>query len=203
MRTNESEASSSGPSYKPEQILEGAMQVFLRHGYAATSMDRVAAEAGVSKHTIYNHFQGKEGLFIALFERLILRHFHVEFGCDLPLAESPENVLHRLAEILLARMDDPNYIAFIRLLIAESGRFPELAQLYIREVVCKGNEILGRYLQAHPELKLPDPEITARIFFGSLVAHILSQEVLHGKDLMSISKQRLVKDLIGLILNKN
>jgi AcrR family transcriptional regulator len=39
-------------SEKREQILQGAMQVFLKHGYAGTSMDRVAAIAGVSKQTI-------------------------------------------------------------------------------------------------------------------------------------------------------
>ncbi|HEY9648836.1 MAG TPA: TetR/AcrR family transcriptional regulator [Chroococcidiopsis sp.] len=192
----------SEPSCKPEQILQGAMQIFLQHGYAATSMDRVAAEAGVSKHTIYNHFQNKEGLFVALFERLVLRQFHLEFGCELPASESPERVLRRLAEVVLGLMDDPEYIAFIRLLFAESGRFPELAHLYVREIVNKGDQVLSCYLLLHPELNLPDPEMTARIFFGTLIAHILSQEVLQGKQLMAIANERLVDSLIRLILNQ-
>jgi AcrR family transcriptional regulator len=186
---------------KPEQILQGAMQVFLQYGYAETSMDRVAAQAGVSKHTIYNYFEGKEALFVALFERLTLSHFQMEFGCELPASDPPAQVLRRLAEIFLARMDDPEYIAFVRLLFAESGRFPELAQLYLKEICHKGDECIGAYLKEHPDLNLPDPETTARIFTGALVSFILSQGVLHGHQLQAFSKEAFVTDLIGMALS--
>ncbi|MBD2462887.1 TetR/AcrR family transcriptional regulator [Oscillatoria sp. FACHB-1407] len=198
---------------KPEQILKGAMQVFLHHGYAETSMDRIAIEAGVSKHTIYSHFQNKEGLFIALFERLVLRHFQMEFEestpdsvhddsceCELPITEPPDITLRRIAQIFLARMDDPEYIAFVRLLFAESGRFPELAQLYMREVVQKGDIVLSHYFKSHPAIHLPDPDIAARIFSGSLIAFILSQEVLHGKEFFAISRDRMIDGLIATLL---
>jgi AcrR family transcriptional regulator len=191
---------SSFSSSKPEQILQGAVRIFLKHGYAATSMDRVASESGVSKHTIYNHFQNKEGLFTALIERLVLRKFRVEFGCELPIEEPPQRVLRRFAEVFLSLMDNPDYIAFIRLVIAESGRFPELANLYTREVIQKGTGVLTTYLTAHPELNLPDPEITARIFCGALIAHILSQEVFYGKESAPIDGDRLIDNLINLIL---
>ncbi|MBE9178957.1 TetR/AcrR family transcriptional regulator [Oculatella sp. LEGE 06141] len=190
----------SETSCKPEQILQGAFQVFLQYGYAETSMDRVAAQAGVSKHTIYNHFQGKEGLFVALIERLVMRHFQVEFGCALPEAEMPERVLRRLAEILLARMDDAEYIAFVRLMIAESDRFPELAQLYVRQVIQCGTAVLSAYFKACPVLTVPDPEITCHVFFGSLISFILSQEVLHGKHIMPLEKERLIHYLVNLVL---
>lgn len=189
-------------AYKPEQILKGAMQVFLQYGYAGTSMDRVAAEAGVSKHTIYNHFQGKQGLFVALIERLVLRNFHNEFGCELPPAE-PTQVLQRFARLILAQMDNPEYIAFMRLLFAESGRFPELAKLYYQEVIRTGHEVLSQYFENHPDLHLADPEMAARIFIGSLIAHVFSQEVLHGKSIESISKDRLIDTLIDLILSQS
>lgn len=186
---------------KPEQILQGAMQVFLQHGYAGTSMDRVAGKAGVSKHTIYSHFQSKHGLFTALIERLVIRHFQVEFGCELPLSEPPDRVLRRLAQIVLGRMDDPEYIAFIRLMIAESGKRPDLAQLYMQEVVQCGNQILSDYLRSRPHL--PDPEMISHIFFGSLISFILSQEVLHGKQTMPMPKERLIESLVDLILSRS
>jgi AcrR family transcriptional regulator len=185
---------------KPEQILQGAMQVFLQYGYAGTSMDRVATQANVSKHTIYHHFQSKQGLFTALIERLVIRHFQVEFGCELPLTEPPADVLRRLAKIVLGRMDDPEYIAFVRLMIAESGKRPDLAQLYFQEVVQCGNQVLRDYLRSHPDLDLPDPEMTTQIFFGSLITFILSQEVLHGKQIMPIPRERLINSLVDLIL---
>lgn len=187
---------------KQEQILEGAMQVFLDQGYANTSMDRVAAAAGVSKQTIYSHFQDKEGLFTALIERVTLRRLRQEFPLQ-TCQGKPEIVLRQLAESFLEKMDDAEYIAFLRLVIAESGRFPELAQLFTQTVIQYGYQSLSRYLAAQPELKIPDPEATARIFMGSLVAFILAQEIMHGKQTMPMAKQRLIDSLLGHILPKH
>lgn len=196
-----SSPSDPATSTKAEQILAGAMAVFLSSGYAGTSMDRVAAQAGVSKHTIYSHFTDKEGLFNALIERLVLRRFHIEFGCELPLDAPPEQVLRRLALILLKLREDPEYIAFFRLLVAESGRFPELAQLYYQKVIQEGNRVLSTYFQAQPTLDLDQTTVRSHIFLGSLVCHILGQEVLHGKHLMPLADSEVIDCLIKLVLS--
>lgn len=186
---------------KREQILQGAMRIFLHHGYATTSMDRIAAEAGVSKQTIYSHFQDKEGLFRALIERVTIRRLQAEYQSESELFQGePVVVLSKLANSILHRMDDPEYIAFIRLVIAESGRFPELAQLYSNTVVQYGYHNLSAYFQSHPELNIPDPEATTRIFMGTIVAFMLSQEILQGKHTMPMEKERLIKSLIRCIL---
>lgn len=183
---------------KREQILQGAMQVFLEQGYAKTSMDRVAAAAGVSKQTIYSHFQDKERLFVALIERVTIRSFLCEF--QNPFQGEPEIVLRRIAEKFLAKMDDQEYLAFFRLVIAESARFPELAQLYTRTVVQFGFQNLSDYFKAHPELNIADTEATARIFLGALVAFVLAQGVLYGQQTMPMEKARLIDTLINCVL---
>ncbi len=193
------ESYSISSNAKQEQILQGAMQVFLQQGYAGTSMDRVAAAAGVSKQTIYSHFQDKEGLFVALIERVTIRRFQIVFGPE-PLQGEPTLLLSRLAQVFLDKMVDQEYISLLRVIIAESGRFPELAQLYGRTVIQRGRGILGHYFASHPELNIPDPEATAQIFFGSLVSFVLSQEVLHGKHTMPLEKERLINSLVNLIL---
>ncbi|MFB2838259.1 TetR/AcrR family transcriptional regulator [Floridanema evergladense] len=188
---------------KREQILQGAMRIFLHHGYAATSMDRVAAEAGVSKQTIYSHFQDKEGLFRALIDRVTIRRLRAEYQTESELFQGePVTVLIRLANTILQRMEDPEYIALIRLVIAESGRFPELAELYSNTVVQYGYRNLSAYFQSHPELNISDPEATTRIFIGTIVGFILSQEVLQGKHTMPMEKERLIKSLIRCILGE-
>ena len=53
-------------SLKKQQILDGARQVFLLNGYAGASMDEIAIQAGVSKGTLYNHFDSKDDLFRSL-----------------------------------------------------------------------------------------------------------------------------------------
>ena len=196
------EPSPVGPTnHKREQILRGAMQVFLEQGYANTSMDQVAATAGVSKQTIYSHFRDKEGLFTALMERVTIRRLHLENQLDL-WQKPPAIALRQLAETLLNRMDDPEYIAFLRLVIAESARFPELAQLYTRTVIHYGYSTLSTYFEAHPELNIADPEATARIFLGSLVSCILAQELLQGKHTIPISRERMINSLLDCMLNR-
>lgn len=184
---------------KREQILHGAMQVFLEHGYARTSMDRVAKVAKVSKNTIYNHFQDKEGLFTALIEQITTNRFQIVFG-SVPLQGKPTVVLRQIAEKLLTTiLPDREYISFLRLLIGESERFPQLARLFVSNLPKKVLSILSQYLRSHPELNLPNPEVTARIFMSSLMGYVITQEILQGKEIIPLSQQDLIENLIVLI----
>ncbi|GAB4533729.1 MAG: hypothetical protein Tsb0014_19430 [Pleurocapsa sp.] len=188
---------------KREQILQGAMQVFLQQGYAGTSMDRVAEAAGVSKNTIYNHFRDKEGLFTALIEHITSDRFQIVFG-KVPLEGKPEIVLRQIAEKLLSTiLPDKEYISFLRLLIGESERFPQLAQLFVSNLPQKVLSLLSEYFRSHPEINLPNPEATARIFMGSLMGYVLTQEILQGKEIIPLSQADLIDNLIILITDRN
>jgi AcrR family transcriptional regulator len=185
---------------KADQILQGAMQEFLAHGYAATSMDRVAAAAGVSKATVYSHFQDKEGLFTVLIQRMAQKKFSVIYGSQ-SLEGDPHCVLRQLATNALEQcMGDPEHLAFIRLIIAESGRFPELAKIFVRNLTKPGIETLQQYLAAHPELNIPDPEATARVLIGACVYFCMTQLMLHGEDIIPLGCDRLIDSLMHLLL---
>lgn len=182
---------------KSEQILQGAMQEFLTHGYAGTSMDKVAKTGGVSKATVYSYFQDKEGLFAALIQRLATEKL-VYF----PVPETePAIALRFIATTLLDQASqEPQFLTLVRLVIAESGRFPQLAQTFVRNLAKPGIERLTQYLASHPELKLSDPEATARIFIGSLVYFQLTQDMMHGQEIIPMERDRLIDDLLHLIL---
>lgn len=184
---------------KAEIILTGAMQEFLTHGYAATSMDRVATAAGVSKATVYSHFQDKEGLFTALIGQMAEKNFSAILG-PYPLEGEPAKVLRQLTTTALDLMlGDPEHLAFIRLIIGESGRFPELAQTFVRSIDKPGLKVLTQYLATCPDLKLSDPEAAARVVVGAIVHFIIIQEMLHGRDILPMERDRLVNTLIELI----
>jgi AcrR family transcriptional regulator len=194
------EACSTAVTPKQEQILQGAMRVFLKAGYAGTSMDRVSAEAGVSKQTIYSHFQDKEGLFKALMERVTIANFRSVFSAK-EFKDEPAVFLRQLAETFFTKVaDNPDYIPLLRLIVSESERFPELAKLYTQTVIQQGRKLLVKYFAAHPELVIADPEAIAQIFFGSLVSHTIVQEMLYGKELMPLSRDRLIDSLMSLVL---
>jgi TetR/AcrR family transcriptional regulator, mexJK operon transcriptional repressor len=109
-----------------EQILHVATGLFLEQGYGSTSIESVAALAGVSKRTFYDRFEDKAGLFAAVVHRII---DNIRPPANVPLlagADLPE-ILRRLAGLILAAALSPQAIALHRLVTGESGRFPELA----------------------------------------------------------------------------
>lgn len=192
---------SSAPVYTPKQvaILDGAVRVFLRSGYGGTSMDRVAAEAGVSKQTIYSHFQDKDGLFTAMMEHMTIRRFDGLFDAA-HLPGEPADLMRQFAATFLHKLVDRDYIALLRLMIAESERFPELAKLYGRTVIQQGRTLVSTYFRAHPELGFADPEAIAHIFVGSMVSYVIAQEIFYGNELMPLSRDRLIDSLLALLL---
>lgn len=189
---------------KRDQIIQGAVKVFLKHGYEGTSMNRVAEEAGVIKQTIYSHFNDKEGLFVAIIESLTLKHFEDQFGYGIENFDNsldPKLVLRMLANAFLNRQKDKQYIALFRTVIGESNRFPELTQLYTRTVIQRGITVLTVYFDQHPELKFKDTQAMARIFAGAIVNNIVLSEILYGNEIMPFEAERLVDQLIDLVLS--
>ncbi len=193
-------ASAVSAQQKQAQILQGALKIFLQQGYEGTSMDRVAAAAGVSKITIYKHFQDKEGLFTAMIERVTAQRFEVVFG-TLSLEESPGVVLRQVATRLLEMMAvDHEYIAFLRLIIGESGRFPSLAQLFIQALPQKVWTLLSQYFAAHPELNLSNPDAAARIFMGALISYVMTQKLLHGHEIAPMNADVFIASLVDIVV---
>jgi len=185
-------------SGKREKILEGALRVFLAQGYSA-SMDTIAAEAGVAKQTVYSHFKDKNSLFAALIDRL-LDHFVSAGLTPELLALDARSFIRKIAQITLSRMDDWEYVSLLRLIIGESGRFPELSELYVSHMVKPGIEKLASYLRANDQMRFSDPEATARIIHGALINFVILQEVMHGKHAMPMSRERLINSIVDMVI---
>jgi TetR/AcrR family transcriptional regulator, mexJK operon transcriptional repressor len=110
-----------------ERILAAAAALFLAEGYGSTTIEAVAARAGVSKRTLYDRFDDKSVLFAAVVHRIIEE---IRPPPEVPLlagATLPD-VLRRLAGLILRAALSPQAIALHRLVHAESARFPELVR---------------------------------------------------------------------------
>jgi AcrR family transcriptional regulator len=204
-RPNLASAHSNPPNKKIAAILQGAMQEFLTHGFAATTMDNITAAAGVSKATVYNYFQDKEALFIALIQHLIQQQGKIVNLLDPMLFQGePTEIIEKIANIFLDRFsksigDTPELLDLLRLAIAESGRFPHLAQHLILSEDKQFVDSFTQYLQAHPELGLVDAGATARIFLGALIHFMMVEYIFQAKEILPMERQRLVNCLVGLI----
>lgn len=189
---------------KAEAILEGAMQEFITCGYAAASMDRIAVAAKVSKPTLYSYFRDKAGLFTALIQQITQgsrqsKLIERERRLQLPLRDS----LKQIATISLNQISGKQPIfTLIRLIVGESGRFPALAQTFVRNGEKPMLEELSYLFAHHPDLKAANPDILARCFHGSIVYYIIVQEILHGEEILPLERDRFIDGLIDLIVGQ-
>jgi AcrR family transcriptional regulator len=107
-----------------QHIVDTAARHFIRQGYAATSIEQIAAAAGSGKQTIYRRFISKESLFIEVISRQGQRLTEMAKAAHATGA-SPLDSLRGIARLMLDFMLDPEMIGLHRVLIAEASRFPD------------------------------------------------------------------------------
>ena len=181
--------------HRQEEILKAAFDVFAANGFEAARIDDVARQAGVAKGTIYLYFPDKEHLFRAVVRSLLPRRFDAVAGAFQGTAE-------QLLRELLSRMysqvvKNEKVRSIVRLLIAEGGRFPQLAEIYHREIIAPGMKAVR---QAVPQgIASGEFRKTAAVEFPQLLAApailAIAWRLLHGErhrlDLDAYSKAHL------------
>jgi TetR/AcrR family transcriptional repressor of mexJK operon len=159
---------------KRRAIIDTATMLFLRDGYRSTSMDQIAAEAAVSKQTVYKQFRDKEQLFreivlgvTASSEAIIadmtsaLRTSEIDSIADL------RTVLTDLACRYIDGVLRPNVLSLRRLIIAEAERFPDLARTYFEQAPARAIDIIADALLSYEKrglLELGDARLAASHF---------------------------------------
>ncbi len=130
-----------------EAILKVASEVFFEEGYAAASMSTIASRLGGSKGTLYNYFKSKEELFAAYVEDSCGLIAEDAFSHGLQDDRPVEEVLQQLGEKLLAHIYSDWSVNNFRVIVTESKRAPELAQVFYRAGPAVGRERLGAYFE--------------------------------------------------------
>jgi AcrR family transcriptional regulator len=172
---------------RPAEIINAAMDVFVEHGFAGAKLTDVAKRAGVAKGTLYLYFETKSS---AAFNGSI--------------ADLVPVLLKRAA----GRMGDGRVPGIVRMVLAESRAFPDLARIWHDEVVAR---ILGRLTelvsaaQDRGEVRAGDPGLFAISIVGPMVLGVLFQEVfgsdsLHAPNLDMLATQHAETVLNGLLL---
>jgi len=119
-----------GHNPKRAAIVRAATELFLDAGYAATSMDAIAACAEVSKRTVYSRFDSKESLFAAVMNDLCER---LVGPC--PLGDDwhgpPEEVMPQIGHWVMTLSTAPEAIAVYRVVVGEAVRTPGLGRIFM------------------------------------------------------------------------
>ncbi|WP_122318693.1 TetR/AcrR family transcriptional regulator [Pseudomonas cichorii] len=153
---------------KRKAILEAAKDLFVRHGYANTSMDSIASEAGVSKLTVYSHFTDKETLFsaavVARCEEQMPALF-VPLSGDLPV----ETVLLNIARAFQKLINSPESLELHRLMVALGTQDPKLSMIFFeagpQRILDEMERLLARIDKAG-SLRIDSPATAAEHFLN-------------------------------------
>ncbi|MFK3669193.1 TetR/AcrR family transcriptional regulator [Leifsonia aquatica] len=159
---------------KTAEILTAARELFLRDGFAGTTIEAIAASAGVSKATVYSNFADKDALFVELLEVVtaeaggILRSATAGLEGGGPLRDR----FLAVAGVLVRGVLRPEVVSLRRLAISQAVRFPEAAAAYWRAGPAATIELLAdrfRTLADEGALAAPDPARAATQFAYALV----------------------------------
>ena len=175
---------------KREQIIEAAQALFLRDGYSRTSMEAIRVEAGVSKPTLYNHFDSKENLFIGIVEHSadqIFKTWDLTEVEHLPVTNQRQlrQILLQFASAAVDHILAPHTVRLARTLLAETSTLPELGRNFRDRMTKRVNSMLTHVLTSAYEagiVTLEGDEIptAVRFFTAQFLSYLLIDGLLMG-----------------------
>ena len=152
---------------KRRAILDVASEVFVAQGYAATSMSEIAARLGGSKGTLYNYFRSKEELFSAFITDTCQGPAMAIFD-HMPATGVGRSIRDRLVSFgvdFLGFILSPRLIALNRVVVGETGRFPELGRMFFDAGPGRGEARFAQIVEGAMdagELRREDPIMVGR-----------------------------------------
>ena len=186
-------------SKKRLSILDGAVRVFIENGYDASSMDRIAEQAGVSKRTVYNHFASKEILFQEIITGFLAERDGrkpIQYTHDIPLKDQ----LRRFAQAEIYLVDDPTRRGLSKLFTSVFLTDPALCAI-TRGRFSPHSELI-RWLtaaQSDGALQFPSPELAARLFYGMVEGCITWPATMTGGESLNYSAP-ILEELLDTFL---
>jgi TetR/AcrR family transcriptional repressor of mexJK operon len=183
---------------KKAAIIAGARAMFLGAGFGETSMDAVAARAGVSKMTVYRHYGSKEALFAGVITDLCEKI--VTDDLDDSFKRPPREALRLFAQKMIDIVFARDTIELHRIVVAESRRFPKLGQLFYRTGPAACIDALEAYFSRNARdkrFKVSHPRRAAEEFLELLrgYAHL---RVMLGLE-KALSKKEIAQRIDGAI----
>jgi AcrR family transcriptional regulator len=199
----------TGRAGKQEVIREAAQRLFLARGFAGTTTDAITTEAGVSKETLYRYYSSKDEIFTDVVSRLTVDNPRVSAlavleSADPNTVEEFRFVLADLAEHIAASMFQSEYVALVRVTVAEAPRFPELGAHFrerVPERVLAGVERLFWQAQDRGVIARTDPRAAAFLFIGPLMSRLFLDGLLAPGDPPRAPTAEERTALIDLVMN--
>ncbi len=183
-----------------DRIVAAAAILFLRDGYAATSVEAIASQAGVSKRTFYARFAGKSAAFLAVMG-MLLRGWLDGFEQSLDATHGLEDALLLSARSMLDVALSSTALALHALVTAEASRVPELAEVMRQAGTDIGIVRVAALLQAHrPALAVQQARFVAEQFQSMVVTTLQRRALLTGQPAAAAERDAWCRATVALLL---
>ncbi len=188
------------------QILEIAMELFSKNGFAGTTTKKISESAGVSEATVFKHFANKNELYSA-----ILDHKACSHGMTKPLQEVAEElaakddfgVFYGMALHIFKHHREDRHL--MRLLLHSALEGHDLARMFFESFVSESYAILSDYIilrQKDGVFREVEPRIIVRSYFGMIIHHSLNNTLWdEGQKLLKISDKEAAHEFASILLN--
>ncbi|HEX8405323.1 MAG TPA: TetR/AcrR family transcriptional regulator [Duganella sp.] len=187
---------------KRQAIVDAAIAEFRASGFESTSMDKIAATAGVSKRTVYNHFPSKDELFAQILDQLWSRTSaltETPYLPDVPLRQQLLEILWKKMELL----QDGYFLDLARVAIAEAIHSPERGHEMVARLSSKEEAatLWLRAAQADGKLRDTDPVLASHMLQGQLKAFAFWPQVtMNQPPLDKATQQTVIETTVDMFL---
>lgn len=158
---------------RKEELLDRALDLFLDHGYEQTTVDAIASAAGMSKRTLYAHYEDKAALFRATVQRAIEGVMVEQAALRELESDDLATTLAAVAHMRIHQVMTAPGLKLQRIVNAESYRFPEIFRMAYDQITKPVVEFISGVLQRRAEagaFVIPRPEMAAMTFMSMVVS---------------------------------
>lgn len=169
---------------RPDEILDAALDAFIAKGFDAARIEDIARSAGLSKGAIYLYFPSKTALLRELIEREITPIVRQYTALADAQTTDPAGLIRFALLQITGRMRDARLFAIPRLVIAISGRFPEITQHYRTAVIEPARAMIERLISqgiALGQFRKVDLKAATRALIGPMMFEALWTHVFDGE----------------------
>jgi AcrR family transcriptional regulator len=187
---------------RPSEIVAAALACFAERGFAGSRLDDVARRAGVTKGTVYLYFPNKEELFKAVVRESLLPHLDRVLGGLEGIPADPRERIRQAFDFLSSKLLGTPLAVIPKLVVAESGNFPEIARFYLDEVVGRARAFLIGAIRRGVELghfRPVEPDLAVYSFIAPLLLAALWQNSLGPFDDRPLDGAAMVRQHLDIV----
>lgn len=188
---------------RPGEILDAALSVFIAKGFAATKLDDVAAAAGISKGLLYRYFDNKAELFKAMVRAMLVSTIR-NAADQVKGSTSATQALDYFLGQMKAVASDARRSAIPKLVVSESGNFPELAVFYLTEVInpalAQLTALIRRGIEAG-EFRKVDPVNAARLLVAPFLMTVIWRHTFARHEIGTFNPDALIEQHREILLH--